>query len=302
MRLAPRLPEPRSHVALLVRIILTQTVGLSTGLKFAYPPAFVRTSTSISVIIVTFRSREVLEGCLTSLQTTSVPGLSLEVLLVDNASADGTPRWIRANYPDVQVIENPVNVGFARACNQALALASGEYVLFLNPDARLIPGALEAMIQRLRQELRPGLLSPRLQGGGPPAWGRFPTLGRLAARRLGARPEPEPGDGPVDWVLGACMLGPTEVVRELGGFDEDYFLYGEDVDLCDRMAAAGRTVVYYPLVTVTHLGNDRWDPDRLARVHGAVLLFFKKRRSLVSYLAVWIGLRLLKLWRGGGKN
>ncbi len=222
-----------------------------------------------------------------------------EVVVIDNASADGTPGWVRASYPAVRVIENPVNVGFARACNQALALAFGQYVLFLNPDTRLKPGALESMIQRLRQEPRPGLLSPRLQGGGPPAWGRFPTLGRLAARRLGARPEPEPCEGPVDWVLGACMLGPAEVVRELGGFDDDYFLYGEDLDLCDRMAAAGRTVVYYPLVTVTHLGNDRWDPDRLERVHGAVLMFFKKRRSLVSYLAVWIGLRLLKLWRGG---
>lgn len=257
------------------------------------------TPTSISVIVVTFRSRDVVGACLASLQTAAGPGLALEVLLVDNASADGTPGWVRANYPAVRVIENPVNVGFARACNQALGLASGQYVLFLNPDARLATGALEAMIQRLRQEPRPGLLSPRLQGGGPPAWGRFPTLGRLVARRLGARPEPEPGEGPVDWVLGACMLGPAEVVRELGGFDDDYFLYGEDLDLCDRMAAAGRTVVYYPLVTVTHLGNDRWDPDRLERVYGAVLMFFKKRRSLVSYLAVWIGLRLLKLWRGG---
>ncbi|MBI4870436.1 MAG: glycosyltransferase family 2 protein [Candidatus Riflebacteria bacterium] len=250
----------------------------------------------LSVVIVGFQSRGVLGPCLASLDGDS--SSSREILLVDNASTDGTAAWVREAHPDVKLLHSPTNVGFARACNQALQVASGRHILFLNPDTILAPATLGRMLERLESESGVGILSPRLHGGGPPAWGRFPTPLSLALGHLPGTPPPlEPPAGPVDWVLGACMLVRGDLLRRLGGFDPDYFLYGEDLDLCDRVQAAGFSVLYAPEIAVYHRGNDVWDDARRARVQSALLTFFRKRRSRTAHLLVKLGLGVLNTWR-----
>lgn len=255
------------------------------------------TISEVSVIVVGFESLQVLEACLASLAADVPSRHPREIFLVDNASTDGTADWVESTYPSIRVLRNTENVGFARACNQALRLARGRYVLFLNPDARLPLGACDALVERLEREPGVGLVGPRLVGGGPPGWGRTPTLCRLLRRRLQDDPGGEPAEGPVDWILGACMLGRAELLRQLGGFDEDYFLYGEDLDLCDRVAAARFSVVYYPTVAVPHLGNEVWNEARLSRVYSALSMFYRKRRGLAAWLCLRSGLFAVLAWR-----
>lgn len=256
------------------------------------------TISELSVILVGFESLQVLEPCLASLAADTPCRHPREIFFVDNASTDGSADWIERNHPCIRVVRNRENVGFARACNQALRLAGGRHILFLNPDTRLPRGACDALVERLEADPTAGLVGPRLVGGGgPPGWGRTPTLWRLLRRRLGEEPTVEPSEGPVDWILGACMLGRGDLLRQLGGFDEDYFLYGEDLDLCDRVATAGYSVVYYPSIEVPHLGNEVWSEARLSRVYSALSMFYRKRRGFAAWLCFRSGLSAVLAWR-----
>ncbi len=248
----------------------------------------------LSILIVGYNSRALLEPCLASLTRELSTQLRFEVAVVDNASTDGTIEWIRREHPSIQVVANSENVGFARACNQALSVTSGRLVLFLNPDTEVPAGALDDLARELEASPSTGLIGPRLTGEGPPAWGEFPSFWNLLLGQIATGPSVEPGRGPVDWLLGACVMARRGLMERLEGFDEDYFLYGEDMDLCDRVAEAGLQVVYYPAVTVVHRGNPVFSTDRLDRISRARLLFFRKRRSLIEFGLVYLGTLIVR--------
>lgn len=187
--------------------------------------------------------------------------------MVDNGSADGSPEMVRAQFPTVRLIANCENLGFGRASNQGVAAATGRYVLLLNSDAVLCPGAIDRLLAALRANPGVGLVGPRLlnaDGSVQRSARRFPTpavllleqlsLARLlpVARSDGPR---RPDSLPVDWLLGACMLGRRDLLRALGPFDPSFFMYGEDIDLCFRLRATGRGVRLVPRAVVTHLGG-----------------------------------------------
>ena len=222
-------------------------------------------STAVAVVIVSWNSRDDLQACLQSLATVSLP---LEVVVVDNASSDGSADAARAKAPQAMVIDAGENLGFARASNRGWCASRAPYVLFLNPDATVTPGALESLRAILEARPEVGIVGPLTHNpDGTPQISFGPDLtplGEWRQRRLVSRVrdrdprtlrwledatsrEQEPA-----WVSGSCLLIRRTLLETLGGFDEGFFLYEEDVDLCVRARKAGARVVFTPLARVIH--------------------------------------------------
>ena len=220
----------------------------------------------VSVLVVSYNAREHVLACLASLAA-HVP-IPHEVVVVDNASADGTVAALRERFPAAAVVANEANVGFSRANNQALRNARAPYVLVLNGDAQVRPGCVEALAAVLDARADVGIVGPRTRfpdGRIQVSFGPRPSpLGEWRQRRLvhgvrDGRPEwisraealaareHEPA-----WVSGSCFLARREALEAVGGFDEGFFLYQEDVDLCLRVRAAGWRIVYTPRAEVVH--------------------------------------------------
>lgn len=228
------------------------------------------TSPELSVVIVSYRCADLLEECLASLQQNRAD-VDMEILVVDNASGDGTAAAARA-FADVQVEELPENVGFARANNRAMDRSRGRAVLVLNPDTVVPPGALRACLDHLwahpdigiltaRLVDRDGRLDRRCHRGFPTLWSSFcyfTTLDRVLKGprsrwyTMGHVPDDQPLD--VESVSGAFMLMPADAMRRVGGFDEQFFMYAEDIDLSLRFIEAGYRVHYWPGAEVVHVG------------------------------------------------
>lgn len=225
----------------------------------------------VSICIANWNCCEHLRNCLRSLLR-HPQGVSLEVIVVDNASSDGAADMAAREFPEARLIRNAENRGFARANNQAAAAARGEYLWFLNNDTIVPQGALGELAAYLRAHPDIALLSPRLVGvdGRPQtAHRKRPTLQSFLHRTLllGAtglfragyeayrRETPEPSCPlDVDMVLGAALLTPRRCFAQLQGWDEKFAFGGEDLDICWRARELGR-VVYYPHVAITHVGS-----------------------------------------------
>lgn len=225
----------------------------------------------VSVCIANWNCCELLRNCLQSLLR-QAQGTTLEVVVVDNASTDGAADMVADEFPEVRLIRNPTNRGFARANNQAAGVARGAYLWFLNNDTVVPPGALGELVAYLKAHPDIALLSPRLVGAdGRPqtAHRRLPTLssflhrtlllggtgwfraGYETYRRRAAEPT-SPCD--VEMLLGAALLVTRRSFEALQGWDEEFAFGGEDLDLCRRACAVGR-IVYYPHVAITHVGS-----------------------------------------------
>ncbi len=240
----------------------------------------------ITVVVVSYNVAPLLAVCLEAVRRESerlaAQGDRLHVVVVDNASTDGSVALVRCRFPEMELIVNPGNVGFGAACNQGAATA-GEYVLFLNPDATLAPGALAALLGRVRSTPRAALVGPQIaypDGRPQPTRRRFPTLGALLLestplewRRPGWKTLQNyhmadcsaSGAGPVDWLSGACLLARTSDFDEVGGFSPDFFMYFEEVDLARRLAARGWQTWYEPGARVVHHLSRSADQDPLAK-------------------------------------
>ena len=224
----------------------------------------------LSVIIVNWNAAAYLPAALDSLFAAQ-GDLAMEVILVDNASSDHSLALVREHFPQVTIIANEVNRGFAAGNNQGIRRARGRYILLLNPDTELPPHALTEMVAFMDAHPQVGVVGPRLQGakgkvqGG--AAGYDPSLAtifnfstflyRLFPRRFKGLWLPrslyETDDPiPVDWVSGACMMIRREALDAAGLMNERYFMYSEDVELCRRVRQAGYSVMCLPSVHVTH--------------------------------------------------
>jgi GT2 family glycosyltransferase len=224
----------------------------------------------LSVIIVNWNAREFLGPCLDAVLAAG-NGLALEVWVVDNASDDGSAAMVAAHYPQAHLIANAQNRGFAAANNQALVLAAGRHALLLNPDTEAPPAALEQMVRFLDEHPRAGVVGPRLvlrhgkiQGGAagyePSPWTVFNYsffLYKLAPRLLRGiwlahRQYLEQEPIRVDWVSGAALMVRMAAVREAGLLNEDYFMYAEDIDWCQRLRSKGWEVYCLPTAHIVH--------------------------------------------------
>ena len=252
----------------------------------------------LSIVVVAYRSREEIADCLASIPST-MHGRAVEVTVVDNSPGDGAGELIRARFPRVDYVPTPENLGFGRANNLGYRRGRGEYVLFLNPDTVLhpppsaeaaAPDALAHCLHRLEQEPAIGLISPRLlQADGtldlacrrsiPTLWDGFCRATGLAARfprtslfsGYNLTHLPEAGTYDVGAINGAFMLGARRVFEAVSAsgavFDERFFMYGDDLDLCVRVTRAGYRIVYDGRVAITHLKgmSVARDFDRMSR-------------------------------------
>jgi GT2 family glycosyltransferase len=260
------------------------------------PPAVADGSPEVSVVIPSWNGRDLLAACLTSLQQV-LQQLVLEVIVVDNASADGSVELVRDKFSDVRLVCNPTNEGFARACNRGAAMARAPFVLVLNSDARLEAQALARLLELARSQPRAGVVGPQLRnedGSFQGSHAAFPTLWQETMVLTGAGrlihgpaypsrgPEEERGAQRVDWVGGACLLVRGQAFAAVGGFDEAYFMYAEETDLCYRLRQAGWEVWYEPAAVVVHVGGGSsagLGPQREVILYRSRLRFHQRHRA-----------------------
>jgi N-acetylglucosaminyl-diphospho-decaprenol L-rhamnosyltransferase len=259
--------------------------------------------TSIGIVIVSFNTRELLRGCLESLRDCA---LVSRVVVVDNASRDGSAEMVRVAFPGVELAALTENLGFAAGTNAGLrhlldiVSQSFDYVLLLNPDTVVHPGAIEALVAFLEAHPRVGAVGPRLlnlDGTVQLAAFRFPTLamtaldlfppGEVLPGRLynswwhGRYPAETTAEAPfpIDHPLGACILARRAVVEQVGLLDERFFMYAEEVDWCFRIRAAGWAIWQEPRARVTHVGGAATSQFRsrmLVALYQSRLRFFRK--------------------------
>ncbi|MHB1133320.1 MAG: glycosyltransferase family 2 protein [Chloroflexota bacterium] len=224
----------------------------------------------LTAVIVSYNTRELLRRCLiTAYAAAAADGLSLEVVVVDNASADGSAAMVATEFPGAALVANERNFGFAAASNAGLRQAQGRWLLLLNPDTELRAGALAVMLATVVSDARAACVGPSLvYGDGSPQHScfRFPTVTmqfldlfplhhRLLASRLNGRfPLGRREPFPIDHPLGACMLLRREALAAVGLLDEGFFIYVEEVDWCWRAKKAGWRILCEPRAVVVHHG------------------------------------------------
>ena len=223
----------------------------------------------LSVIIVNWNVRDLLRRALGSIYAAWGKQHGLEIIVVDNGSQDGSQAMILEEYPQVRLVPNTTNRGFGCANNQGLAWANGEYLLVLNPDTHIEGNALHELVNYAVAHPEVGMLGPQLlwpDGKVQSSRRRFPTLPMLFLestwlQALAPRPwlrnyyvEDQPDDitQNVDWITGAAMLTRRAIVEQVGEFDEDFFMYSEELDWCRRIKAAGWQIVYHPRAKIVH--------------------------------------------------
>jgi N-acetylglucosaminyl-diphospho-decaprenol L-rhamnosyltransferase len=272
----------------------------------------------ISAVIVSYNSADYLPDCLRSLRSEGVD----DIVVVDNASSDGSVEVVRAADPAVSVVETGANLGFGSAANRGVAATAGEYVLILNPDTVVEPGTAKALSEALDRDPGLAVVGPRMEnldGTLYPSVRRFPEMAvafghaflglvwpaNPATRRyrmLDWDHDRQAAD--VDWVGGACMLVRRSAFDLIGGFDEAYFMYVEDVDLCWRLGQAGWRIGYEPSARVVHAlgGSSRRVPYRMiAEHHRSLYRFVSKssagaRRGMLPVVAAGLGVRTVAAW------
>jgi GT2 family glycosyltransferase len=250
---------------------------------------------------VNWNTRDLLAGCLQSVYAT-IDGLVLEVIVVDNASTDGSPQMVRNQFPRAKLIESQENLGFARGNAVALREASGEYLLLLNPDAVLQPQAVARLCAALDACPDLGAVGAQLlnpDGTEQESWGRFPSLWTELPilNRLQAKYSPSPscaselpgGALPVDWLSGACLLIRRKTLEEVGLLDEDYWLYTEEADWCFRARQAGWEMALLPQAQVVHIrraASRQRLVETMMHFYRSRLMFLLKHRGRFQASAV----------------
>jgi GT2 family glycosyltransferase len=255
----------------------------------------------VSVIIVNFNSGSALAGTLASLAA-GLDGADWEAVVVDNASSDGS-ELAAFQYAGVRLLRQTENIGFAAGMNAGLAATAGSHVLLLNPDCRLDPGSGGILLKELRGHGRCALIAPMIldpagtlqeNARGDPdiltgLFGRtsllsriFPGLPRVRRNLVSSSLRGSAAAShSVDWVSGACMMARRDGLEEIGGFDEGYFLYWEDADLCRRLRRAGWEIRYTPLARAVHdVGQSSRTAKKLANE--------AFHRSAYRYFARWV--------------
>jgi N-acetylglucosaminyl-diphospho-decaprenol L-rhamnosyltransferase len=236
---------------------------------------------NVTIAVVSYNVAPLLDRCLRTCRAALDEIGGGSIVVVDNASVDGSMYLVQSDFPDARLIVNDHNRGFGAACNQALSSAE-DAILILNPDAELVPGALPALVSRLAQHPSAALVGAKLEypdGRDQPSRRRFPSLWTLLVEstplqwhfrqwlplsRYYCLDLPERA-GRVDWLSGACLLGRVTALRQVGGFDPDFFMYFEEVDLARRLVAHGWDSWYEPAARVIHHHSRSADQDVTAR-------------------------------------
>lgn len=261
----------------------------------------------LSVVILNYNVRYFLEQCILSVQK-AVENIDAEVIVIDNDSKDDSCQIVKSRFPNVILIENKVNVGFSKANNQAVAVAKGEYVCILNPDTVVAEDIFIKSIKYSESIENIGALGVYLMDGTgnflPESKRNLPTpkvsLFKLSGftKKYYASHIPNTASGEIEVLVGAFMLIKRNVYNEVGGFDEDYFMYGEDIDLSYKITKAGYINHYLGSATVLHYKGESTKKDEayFERFYGAMQIFYQKHfnKNLLLTNAVSLGVVLAK--------
>jgi hypothetical protein len=264
----------------------------------------------LSIVIVSWNVRDLLRSCLQSILTEAHSGpegealriedWTVEILVVDNASTDGSAEIVRQQFPQVHLIANKENRGFTAANNQGLARSQGRYLLLLNPDTETVGDALVTMLRYVEANAEVGALGPKLvnpDGSIQSSRRRFPTFATALVestvmqewwqdnrvlRRYYMADTPDNAIQRVDWVVGACLLVRRQTYEQVGGLDEGFFMYSEELDWCRRIKAAGWEIVYLPTAAVIHhegKSSEQVVPARHVYFQSSKVRYFRKHHG-----------------------
>lgn len=276
----------------------------------------------LSICIVNYNAKDYLKGCLQSIYASGCKH-PFEIVMVDNASRDGSVDMVQTDFPQVRLIRNESNAGFSHANNTALRMARGKYLLWLNNDTVVFPGALDILVEFLDQRPEAGIVSPKVlnsdgtlqfqcRRGLPTLWGAFCYVSGLS-RVFAKNPFftgyllthlDEDRQASVDSVSGACLMGRREVLDQIGYPDEGYFMFTEDLDWCCLARQAGWQVIYLPEARIIHFGGRGGTLSRPFRAtiefHQSLWRFYQRHLArrypfLVNWivrLGIWMKLAL----------
>jgi GT2 family glycosyltransferase len=223
----------------------------------------------LSVVIICWNDLRVIRDCLRSIHK-GTHTTNCEVIVSDNGSVDDSIEFIRKHYPGVRIVENQQNLGFAKGNNAGIAASRGQYVLILNPDTIIHDGALDKLVEFADRHSEAGAFGCRVlnpDGTYQVSARLFPTIGRYWVSALGLSKLSSlfiyeeyprwPGDTerPIDWQSGCCVMFRGNLLKRLGGFDEQFFYHFEEVDLCRRVWSSGYPILFSPEAVITHLGG-----------------------------------------------
>jgi N-acetylglucosaminyl-diphospho-decaprenol L-rhamnosyltransferase len=264
----------------------------------------------LSIIIVNWNVRDLLLRCLQSIVAQARPNpdewtwrigvWSLEIIVVDNASTDGSTGMVRSDFPRIQLIQNEENRGFTAANNQGLAVSQGRFLMLLNPDTEVAEDTLTRMLQYMDTHPQVGVLGPQLlyaDGSQQSSRRRFPTFATALVestvvqewwsdnhilQRYYMTDTPDDAVQPVDWVVGACLLVRREAYEQVGELDEGFFMYSEEMDWCRRYKSSGWEIVYLPTATVIHhegKSSEQVVPARHIYFQSSKVRYFRKHHG-----------------------
>ena len=278
----------------------------------------------LSVIIVSWNVRDLLDKCLTSLQRATRserPGESrefnIEIIVVDSASSDGSVKLVREKHPEVDLLPQSSNIGFTRGNNIGLNRARGDFLLLLNPDTEVNPGALAIMLEFMSGQPQVGILGPHTlnsDGSHQSTRRRFPTLatGVFESTWLASWAPPsveryyrmlDTNDSDIieaDWVQGSALMLRREVYDSIGGLDEGYIMYSEELDYCRRAKSAGWRVIYHGGASITHHGgksSEQVGAHKQIHFQSSKLRYFRKHHGYLPYQTLRAILLLQFSWQ-----
>lgn len=259
---------------------------------------------TVSAIVVSWNTRRMTLDCLRSIEA-DCAGLAHEIIVVDNASTDGSPEAIAAALPGATVIRNGRNAGFARANNQGIAAARGAYLALINSDVIVRPGCIGALVRYLEEHSDAGLAAPRIVDAAgrlqpnclrfPGYWNRlcettglakmFAGVDWLGDTRVAERRHDRTRD--VDILTGCFWVARAEAVGRIGGLDENFFMYGEDMDWCRRFRRGGWRVVFHPAGGAVHFGgaSSAGQPTRFfIELQRSILRYWRKHHGRIGWI------------------
>ena len=251
----------------------------------------------LSIVIVNYHHSHMLADCLKSVYRT-IKKIRFEIIIVDNSSKDDGLELILKRYPETRFINNLKNVGFARANNQGVKIASGDFLLFINPDTIMTEGAIESMLGYIQSDSSIGILGPKVLNSDQTiqySCRRFPTVWSGLFNRYSLMTRLFPNNRfsrhylmldydhnsirSVDWISGCCMMMSASTFKKANGFDENYFLFIEDVDLCQIIKNKGLLVIYFPHAKIFHKissSNSRSTSQAIIKRHQGMIYYNRK--------------------------
>ena len=262
-----------------------------------------RSTPDVSVIIVNWNVRELLDACLDSLYRINATELRLEVIVVDCASDDGSADMVARRYPQARLLAQSENIGFSRGNNLGLAAATADFMLLLNPDTEVSPGAIDMMRDLLRQRQDVGIAGPHTlnsDGSHQSTRRRFPTLATgvfesswlswlAPARTLDMYYMRDADDDDileVDWAQGSALMLRRAVYDDIGGLDEGFVMYSEELDYCKRARAAGWKAMYHGGARIVHHGgksSEQASAMKQIHFHTSKLRYYRKHHGEAAY-------------------